>query len=558
MVVTSCPDLTTTTVDRARRRLARIARDVRGHYRLYAYTRADIGLDPAFDGPPSLETTVRDPSCTGSVSSIPVERTRALVCSTFPWAVIQIANDLARATPGEPHIIVDGRPRNPHLATDVAQQCLDQASRTRQPTIDRMDSQTPDGLYYYSEAERQKAAQWLHDEYMFAKVRGEIDATMPNVWRDLGVSGGLGVSALLAMLASLPLTTVATMLGVAPSVLSELVVLTSDMPDDVANQLCNAFASDDCRQSAKDSKAWSDPGEGRSVSPDNIVNSWAPPTSANLEFIHGLYGWNDRIRMRPPEFVRFPPPESTWQISQGFGGIEGHVFFRDEAGNQVPVGGARIRIGCSHFVSAARGLVFENDLPSGRYWCVAQYTNPDNGLVMESEGQAVEIPDGGTTSLTLELLPPPDSRREVLITGHMDLVNRYAIGEDWWGHPQFTIGPDYLGLDYWPKHDPQYADQRASSTVRVVGTSHRVDDWGQAQLECRLSIEDDHSITVQWKARLTNDSDDPWQESGSLSVPPRVSPTDPPAHEAVDLVRSEMAWPVRAHIEFQIHNDVAP
>lgn len=558
LVVTSCPELTTTPVVQARRRLADVAREVRGHYRLYAYTRGDIAMDVAFDGPPIYEATVKDPACSGASGEVPVDATRAMVCSTFPWAVAQVANErAAAANPPLPRIVLDGRPPWPHVAGDLAGACEVTAFRRRLTAIDRMDPQTADGLYYYGTAEREKAAEWLHDDYMVAKVLGEIDASMPNVWRDLGIVGGLGVTALIALLAALPMTTVAVMLGVAPSVLAQLVVLTSDMPDDVANQLCNAFASDDCSQAATDSEAWREPGEGRSVSPDNIVNSWAPPTVANPEYIHGLYGWNDRIRLRPPEFARFPPPQSTWQISQGYGSVEGSVFYRDENGNQVGVAGAQIRIGCSHFASSTGGSVFEDHLPSGRYWCVARYTHPGNGLVMESEGQAVEIPDGGGIGLFLELSPPPDTRREVLVTGHMDLVNRYAIGKDWWGHPPFAIGPTYLGLDYWPPN-PEYAAQREASLARTVGTSPQVDDWGQAELQCDLKIEADRSVTVTWRARLKDDPDDPWQETGSLTVPPRVTPADAPTHVSLDLVRSEMAWPVRAHIEFDVHNDLAP
>lgn len=558
LVVTSCPELTTTAVERARRRLANIARDVRGHYRLYAYTRGDIAMDTGFDGPPGYETTVRDPSCTGSLGTVPLERTRAMMCSTFPWTVVQIANELAAAaSPPLPQIVVDGRPRNPHLEGKLAEGCQATAFRRPRTMIDRMEPQTPDGMYYFDEAARQRAAQWLHD-HMVEDVLGEIDAKMPNVWRDLGVVGGLGVSALIALLTALPLTTVAVMLGVTPTVLAQLVVLTSDMPDDVANQLCNAFANDDCSQASTDSEAWRAPGEGRSAGPDNIVNSWAPPTVANSEVIHGLYGWNDRIRMRPPELAHFQAPQSTWQISQGFGSVEGYVFYRDENGNSVGVAGARIRIGCRHFASDAGGSFFDDDLPSGHYWCVARYTHPVTGLVMESEGQAVEILDGGGISLPLELMPPPDTRREVLITGHMDLVNRYAIGKDWWDHPRFTIGPRYLGLDYWPPNNPAYEAQRLASLAQTDDTTKRVDDWGDAQLECDLRSEDDRSITVNWRARLKNDPDDPWQKTGTFSVPPRTSPAEPPVHVAIDLVRSEMAWPVRAHIEFDVFNDTAP
>jgi len=151
----------------------------------------------------------------------------------------------------------------------------------------------------------------------------------------------------------------------------------------------------------------------------------------------------------------------------------------------------------------------------------------------------------------------PDTRREVLIKGHMDLVNRYAIGKDWWDHPKFARGPSYLGLDYWPP-TPEFKAQREASLKHKVSVPKQVDDWGQAELECELEIRPDRSIHVAWRARLKEDDDDPWQKSGTVDVPPRQQPTDPAPRVVLDLVRSEMAWPVRAHIEFEILNDRAP
>ena len=557
LVVTSCPALTTPEVISARRRVAAAARDIRGHYRLHGYTRGSIATNGAYEGPPSYEASVSDPACNGAAGEISVRSTQALVCSTLPWAAVQLANErAASAVPPMPRIVLDGRLDMPVLLGPEQEGCHASAFRKPNRGIDRVDANTPDGLYFYGKAEREKAARWLHDDYMVPKVQAEIDESMPDVWNDLGVVGGIGVSALIALLAAVPVTTVAVILGVAPAILAQLIILTSDMPDDVANQLCNAFASDDCSTSAKDSTAWTSPGEGESVSPDNIVNSWAAPTSANSEVIHGLYGWNDRIRMRPPELAHNPPPHVTWQISQGFGAIEGRAIHVDENGAKVGVPGARIRIGCAHFVAGTGGVIFQRDLPSGTYWCVAQFTDPATGLVLESKGQPVEIPDGGGIGLELELFGPPDTRREVLVTGHMDLVNRYAIGEDWWGHPGFAIGPTYLGLDYWPD-TPEYAAQRKDSLQRTVGTSHQVDDWGHAELEVDLHIQPDLSVKATWRARL-NEDDDEWQKTGEVLVPARKTPADPLAHVALDLVRSEMAWPVRAHIEFDIHNDIAP
>lgn len=558
LVVTSCPALTTTAVENARRRLARIAKEVHGHYRLYAYTRADIAMDSDFEGGPSFEATAADPSCSGSRGVVSVGSTRPVVCSSFIWAVVQIANERA-ALAGEPHIVLDGRTLDmPHRADDLARRCRYGAFLPPEPIHDRMDSNTPDGLYLFGEAERQKAARWLHD-YMVSKVRKEVDADLPDVWDQLGVAGGLGVTSLLSLLTNASFVAVAALLGIAPATLQELIILISDMPDDVANQLCNAFASDDCGKDAKDSRDWEYPGTGYAVSPDNIVHSWAPPTTFDRGIIHGLYGWNDRIRLEPPQFRRDAPPTgSTWQISQGFGTVsEGRVFFRDEAGNEVGVPGSSVRVGCAHFVSGTGGAIEGESLPSGTYWCVARYTNPDNGLIMKSDGQVVDIPADGSTGLFIELKAPPESRREVLIIGRMDLVNRYVFADDWWGHPEFVMGPVYLGLDYWPD-EPQYAEQREASMSRLVKRSEQLDDWGQAELECQLHVETDYSVTVEWKARLKKDGDDPWQKHGTLVVPPRKYGSEPSVSMVVDLVRSPSLYPVRAHIEFEVRNDIAP
>ncbi len=558
LVVTSCPLLTTPAVIDARRRLAAAARDIRGHYRLFAYSNAAIATDPAYAGPAAYEALARDPGCSGAVApTVPVTQTQPVVCSSLIWSAVQLANERgAAANPPLPRIVVDGRPQRQPRADANIEICDTQAFYRRSPDIDRIDAQTLDGLYFYGSAERERAGRWLHDDYMIPKIRRELDDSMPNVWRDLGVAGGLGVSALIALLTAVPASAAAAILGISPAALKELVILVSDMPDDVANQLCNAFANDNCTKGAKDSTDWENPGDGRSVSPDNIINSWVPPTSENGEVVHGLYGWNDRIRMRPPEFRDNPPPKSTWQISQGVGTVEGQVYTRDPAGDVVGVPGARVRIGCSHLVSVRGGTVFGTGLPAGRYWCAASFTDPKTGLILTSKGEPIDVPAGAGTGVRIELFPPSDNRREVLVDVAMDLVNRYAIGADWWGHPKLVLGPRYLGLDYWPD-TPEFAVQRAASLHQSIGCGEAVDDWGFAEFACDLDIQPDLSIRVTWRARLRatdEDAGDDWQKSDVAVAPAGGGPVP----LSIDLVRSPDFWPVRAHLEVTIHNDVAP
>jgi hypothetical protein len=137
----------------------------------------------------------------------------------------------------------------------------------------------------------------------------------------------------------------------------------------------------------------------------------------------------------------------------------------------------------------------------------------------------------------------------------MDLVNRYAIGEDWWAHPD--CGPEvvYLGLDLFPPDNPAFDAERQKSLKGHVGKAEQVDDWGQAQFDCDLEIQPDKSIKFTCRARLKQTDDDDWQHEDTFFVPPKALESDPSHVHVIDLVRSEHAWPVRAHIELTIDNN---
>ena len=111
----------------------------------------------------------------------------------------------------------------------------------------------------------------------------------------------------------------------------------------------------------------------------------------------------------------------------------------------------------------------------------------------------------------------------------------------------------------------------------VLGDTHGVDDWGSAELKLWIWIvEKDNgsvdvsekadgsdvrsfpgvvqrSLVVRARARLKNKDDDPWQADDAFTVAP-----DAEEPHVIDVVRSEMAWPVRGHIEFAVRNDRAP
>ena len=78
---------------------------------------------------------------------------------------------------------------------------------------------------------------------------------------------------------------------------------------------------------------------------------------------------------------------------------------------------------------------------------------------------------------------------------------------------------------------------------------------GQAQFECDLEIQADKSIKFVCRARLKEDEDDDWQHEDTFFVAPKTLETDASYTHVVDLVRSEDAWPVRAHMVLTIDNN---
>jgi len=97
-----------------------------------------------------------------------------------------------------------------------------------------------------------------------------------------------------------------------------------DAADDVANQVANCFAFDWCAEAAKDSDAWRNPGQGFSVSPDNMRDLWDV-----------WDGYNEPIA---------PAPGGTewiyrWASSTGTGSVSGRVQHRGAV-----VGGATVEL----------------------------------------------------------------------------------------------------------------------------------------------------------------------------------------------------------------------
>jgi hypothetical protein len=120
------------------------------------------------------------------------------------------------------------------------------------PLLPSVTTKTADGLFLYSEPLRRFGAEHIHDA-IFNRV----------------VSDVAGMAA-------------------------QLLFRTATR---VSNQVTNCFISDHCELKASESEAWKKPGEGETVSPDDI-RYWARPEKG------GSYGYLEPLEARPGRYLR--------------------------------------------------------------------------------------------------------------------------------------------------------------------------------------------------------------------------------------------------------------
>jgi hypothetical protein len=281
------------------------------------------------------------------------------MCSNFIWLSVQAVTN--------PTIHLEGPQR---ITRDSDLEQADVA-----PAVGAaVDRKTLDGLYFYDEAERRNAAQALYKEY--------YDIANAKTWWRFG----------------------------------------NDAPDDVASQICNTFASDWSGENAdgddaKDSDDWENPGDGRSVSPANIL-LWDAPRMEGDQLM-GLYGATEKVVYRPARLEW--RQVSRWKKVEHNGRLTGHVVRR--GGAQA---GAFVTAGGQEALTDAQGA-FALTVRAGRY-SVESRIFADNFMW---EGNApVDVPAGGTADVLVVLKEPSDWFREVIISGTMNLKDEENFGDD--------------------------------------------------------------------------------------------------------------------------------
>jgi len=357
-------------------RVAEAAERIDGHYRFFAYTNGGIANNTAYNAPIESDLSWLVPPGLGPGEPNPTAwaaGTRPTVCSTFIWAA---AKDAEFQVEG----VLEPEPED-HGAV--------------------VDATTVDGLYFYSEEERRRAAIWMRNhliqettQTIVKKVEDEVGVIDPNF----------------------PYT------GIPPF------PTVQQLGTKIANQICNTFAFDWSDEASMGSTRWIDPGPGvgRSVSPDNIKDFWDEPRNGS-QMLHGLYGYSEPLIYVPGIYEK--RTINRWLSTGGSATLQGHVNYEAR-----PVMGAVVRVACYEVITDEVGW-FSVDIPSGRYMATASSIQNDRYLSGEQE---IKLEAGNLEEIVIDLQYPPERNRRVIIFGIIDTIDDEWVTSDEGDHHVFT------------------------------------------------------------------------------------------------------------------------
>jgi hypothetical protein len=420
---------------------------LRCHYRFYAYTRASIAFDTAQTGPAMAEETRPDPA--DRCQQVPVTETIPAVCSTIVWVAARKVS-----LENKPGLLLDPPGTRQHARPGAP--CASHYTLPGHP-----HSNLDDGLYDYSAVDRAKAGERLYedlegearDSVAAAVGLGSTGQDVRDLMRQFLPGGGFIVDWNETIMSA----------GIVNPIVTFL-----DIHRRIANITCNLFASD----SSRDDDSWRNPGDGVSVSPDDIASWWQPNFFISDMSALGLYGQAVSARFRPPMTVRRPPQK--WALSSGPGEVGGRVRLANDP--RIPVG-AHLELACRSATTNTDG-VFDLAAPQGTYLLIGRWTDPGTDWVWEGSG-VVKVPFWGRCELEDDLLleGPSAGRRAVRVLFHADVVNRHTFGEDWWDHRDAADDLYLVGGENVGPHT--YNNGRKTFPVEDIGivTVDYVIDW---------------------------------------------------------------------------------
>jgi len=197
-------------------------------------------------------------------------------------------------------------------------------------------------------------------------------------------------------------------------------------------------------------------------------------------WLFGLYGCNRKANILPPQWALMPV--QAWAVSPGPSAMEGVVTFRGR-----PINGAAIKVCCARAFTSRSSLfaviagriqdgAYQMAPPAGNYFATASFSDPATGATL-TDAKPVVLPFEQVARVDFELQPPPESNREVIVTGKMDIVSRVAFGHDWWAHPHFEMKHVHVG----PYGKPNSPDADMGK-VGHTSTSAQLIDYGSVVL----------------------------------------------------------------------------
>ena len=456
LIVKPCPSLQTPDVTDSMNKIAASALSIYAHYRFYAYTNGLIGGITDYSGP-DLQVPDAQPDfnlATGrwtdwkeAVKPSSPASTIPGVCSSFAWQAVQNAfpkNDMRK-------VLLDwAKSKADSLGQDNGS-CV----RSQAPdwTADTIDPETVDGLYFYSEEGRKIAGQALYDN-LSLQIFNSLKQTLHDAGGiERGVAGAIddiGRGAFIAAAEGGVATLAPVLLAAAPALvldavfLEQLIELLYDMPDDIANQVCNAFAFDCYRGfpgdtgcvdgvgnpiTDVDSSNWSSaPGPGRAVSPDNIHMFWDAPGPSDTKKLRGLYGYNAPIQLCVGAFSR---PQCVLVPNTGIATLSGFVTY-----NSKILTGAYVSAECETTVTPGPNTPYQLTVKSGgRYKVIARYEDPATGVVLYGEALTGAMSDppvqpNADVTVDIAVIAPPECMRKVIVQGIIRCDDVYATGSD--------------------------------------------------------------------------------------------------------------------------------
>jgi hypothetical protein len=527
LVVKPCPQLESPLITEALNKIADAALQIYAHYRFYSYTDGAVAQDPNREGPatkvvaamPAWDSAIgkwADWSDPNAVSWIDVPYTLPGVCSSYVWQAVQ---NVKKAH--GPQIVLDWAEDHASALGEAGGKCR----RWFPPDWrgDALDPYTLDGLYFYDESMREKAADWLYNalnDKVFnslkdnlrdgggvgAAIAGAIDIVGRGAFIAAATGGAAAVVALLATYAA----------GLSLVLADQLIELLYDMPQDIANQVVNSFAFD-CHRGfpgdtycidAKgnqirdvDSSNWSDAtGPGRAVSPDNIAMFWdAPDGDPTRELIRGVYGYNVAVQVISA-VVRKPVCKLV--ESSGTATIRGVVTY-----DGAILNGAHVEAACQHTVTQIEGdykLVVRSD---ARYKLIARFEFPDRTLYGEADTRD-PVAAGSVTMVNIAVTDPPECNRKISVTGTIRCDDVYLTGVDHaqvdyirelqvqWGVAQFDTNTGQWNID---PGDPEAAKKHTDHIAIGEGVGD-----AQARLVIEARANSDLSVEVTVTGTLAN------------------------------------------------------